>query len=129
MAECKNRTTAKIGHAKGRNLPREYWGEAINAAVHILNKTKTISVNDRTPYEAYYGKKPIISHLRVFGSDAFVHVHKDTQSKLDSHNRKGIFIEYNEESKAYNVNDPVKKHVLISRDVFKETNTRATVAI
>ena len=71
---------------------------------------------DKTPYEAYYGKKPIIATLRVFGSDAFVHVHIDTETKLDSHSRKGIFIGYSEESKAYRVYDLVKKHVLISRD-------------
>ena len=84
---------------KRRDLPQEYSGEAINAAVHILNGMKTIVVTSKAPYEAYYSKNPIINHLRVFGSDVFVHVHKDTQSKLDSHNKKGIFFDV--ESKVY----------------------------
>ena len=63
---------------KGRDLPWEYWGEAINMVVHILKRTKIVTISGKIPYEAYYGKKPIITHLQVFGFDAFVHVHKDT---------------------------------------------------
>ena len=66
---------------------------------------KTVAVDGTTPYEAYYGKKPVITHPRVFGFDAFVHVHKDTRTKLKSHSREGIFIRYSEESKAYKVYD------------------------
>ena len=31
-----------------------------------------------SPFEAWYQKKPDVSHLRVFGSLAFVHIHPDT---------------------------------------------------
>ena len=74
----KNKTAMEMGLAmlKGRDLPRKYSGEAINAAVHILNRTKTVIVNNKTPYEAYYGKKLVITHLIIFGPDAFVHVQK-----------------------------------------------------
>ena len=49
--------------------------------------------------------------------------------KLDFHIRKGIFIGYNE-SKAYKVYDPVKKQVLISRDVvFEESDPLAVEEI
>lgn len=65
-----------------------------------------------------------------FSSDTYVHVHKDTRTKLDSHSRKCIFIGYNEESKAYKVYNLVKKHVLINRDVvFKESDSQATKRI
>ena len=86
----------------------------------MLNRTKTAAVDDRTRYEAYYSKKAAISHLWIFGFGAYVHVHTDTRSKLDSHSRKGIFIGYNGKSKAYKVYDPVKKQVLINHDVVFE---------
>lgn len=72
----------------------------MNTAIHIRNRTMTAAVEGKTLYEVYYGKKPVITYLRIFGSDAYVHVHKDTHTKLDSHSRKCIFIGYSEESKA-----------------------------
>eukprot|EP00253_Pinus_taeda_P028323 PITA_28323 len=38
------------------------------------------------------GKKPSLSHLRVFGCDAYVHVPKEKRTKLDSKSEKCIFI-------------------------------------
>lgn len=49
------------------------------ATVHILNETKTVAVDGRSPYETYYRKKPTIARLQVLGFDAYVHVHKDTK--------------------------------------------------
>lgn len=83
-----------------------------------------------TPYEVYYGKKPFIAHLRIFGSYAYVHVHKDTRTKLDPRSRKCIFVGYSEESKAYKVYDPSRKQVIISKDVvFEETSLPAAPEI
>ena len=65
---------------RGRDLPWEYWGEAMNIVVHILSWTKTIAIKGKTLYEPYYGKKLTISHLWISGFDAYVHVHKDTRS-------------------------------------------------
>ena len=113
------RTTIEMGLAilRGKDLPWEYWSEAMNSAIHICNRIETVVVEGKTLYGAYYGKKLVITHSRIFGFDAYVHVHKDTHTKLDSHSRKCIFISYSEESKAYRV----KKQVMISRDVvFKE---------
>jgi hypothetical protein len=33
-------------------------------------------LDDKTPHEAWSGKKPILEHLIVFGCDAYVHVPK-----------------------------------------------------
>ena len=35
-----------------------------------------------TPYEMFYGKKPDVSHLRVYGCKAFAYVEKDQRDKL-----------------------------------------------
>jgi len=36
-----------------------------------------------TPEEAYSGKRPDISHLRIFGSPVYMHVMKDAKKKLE----------------------------------------------
>jgi hypothetical protein len=40
-------------------------------AVYILNRSPTKALNGRTPYEAWHGRKPTVSHLRVFGCLTF----------------------------------------------------------
>jgi transposase InsO family protein len=63
------------------------------SAVYILNRSLTKALNGRTPYEAWHGRKPAVSHLRVFGCFAFVkelgHV-----GKLDDRSTPGVFERY-----------------------------------
>ena len=37
---------------KRKNLPKAFWGEATNAAVYLLNKAPTKSLEGKMPYEA-----------------------------------------------------------------------------
>ena len=57
---------------KGKKLPLEPWGEVVTMCVHVLNSSATKSVRGKTPYECWYGRKPTVSHFRIFGS--LVHV-------------------------------------------------------
>jgi hypothetical protein len=43
---------------KAKNLPRYFWGEAVVAAVYLLNRSPTRAVEGMTPFEAWHGKKP-----------------------------------------------------------------------
>ncbi|KAF9470222.1 hypothetical protein BDN70DRAFT_766701, partial [Pholiota conissans] len=56
-------------------LPMTYWGEAALTASYLLNMTTTSTLPDgTTPFEAFYGRKPNVKHLRVFGVRCFAHV-------------------------------------------------------
>ena len=35
-------------------------------------------------YEVWHGRKPIVNHFRVFGSDTYAHIPKNERAKLDS---------------------------------------------
>ena len=50
-----------------RQIPNEFWGEAVSTAIYIINHTPTAAVHNITPEERYSGKKPNLSHLKVFG--------------------------------------------------------------
>ena len=65
------------------NLPSFLWGEAMNTAIYTLNRCLTKAVEGKTPYEAWTGKKPSISHIRVFGCDAYAFVHPEKRKKMD----------------------------------------------
>ncbi|MCO5591578.1 hypothetical protein L7F22_045565 [Adiantum nelumboides] len=68
-------------------------------------------------FQAYYGRKPTVSHFRVFGCSAFVHIPKEKRQKLDFKSRKLLFLGYSAESDAYRLYDPDTRTTTVSRDV------------
>jgi hypothetical protein len=44
-------------------MPAVFWGEAVVTVVYILNRSPTKALNGMTPYEAWHGRKPAVSHL------------------------------------------------------------------
>jgi hypothetical protein len=53
-----------------------------------------MAVHGMTPKKKFTGKKPNVSHLKVFGFIAYMHVPKEKRSKLDPKVKKYIFIGY-----------------------------------
>ena len=50
---------------KAKHLPNEYWVEAANCVVYILNKCPTKDVMNRVPKEAWSGRKQGVTHMSV----------------------------------------------------------------
>lgn len=48
----------------------------MNTAVFVLNRTSSSSLKDKSPYETWFGKKPLLDNFRVFGTGVFTHVLK-----------------------------------------------------
>nr|KYP40501.1 Retrovirus-related Pol polyprotein from transposon TNT 1-94 [Cajanus cajan] len=103
---------------KSKKLPKEFWAEAVACAVYLTNRSPTRSVSGKTPQEAWSGRKPGISHLRVFGSIAHVHVPDEKRSKLNDKSEKYIFIGYDANSKGYKLYNPDSKKTIISQNVM-----------
>jgi hypothetical protein len=80
----------------------------------VLNQSGTRTLEGVTPLEAWNKKKPNISHLKVFGCDAFVHILKQFFKKLESKSSKCTFIGYCQESKDYRQWDKTNKKMIIS---------------
>jgi hypothetical protein len=72
----------------------------------------------------FSGKKPEVSHLKIFGCPMFVHILKERKTKLDPLGKKGIFVRHCEISKAFRIYIPGYHHIEMSRDVtFDEDAT------
>eukprot|EP01018_Ginkgo_biloba_P003437 Gb_11909 [translate_table: standard] len=48
---------------KSKNLPNDYWAEAVATIVYILNRSPTKSVKNITPKEAWSGHNPSVTHF------------------------------------------------------------------
>ena len=126
VAERMNRTLMEsarsmLSHA---GLSNRYWAEAVATAAYIRNRIPTAAIKEgQTPYERWYGKKPNVSHLKVFGCMAFAHIPDGQRQKLDKKSEKLRFVGYSIHSKGYRLFDEKSQKVVIRRDVvFNETD-------
>ena len=82
------------------NLPNAFWREALQTAVHIINRSqiihsKVVSIPTQItqsgiPEEIWSDKSSSYDHLFIFGCEAFVHVRQELRNKLDAKSIKGI---------------------------------------
>ena len=107
---------------QARRLPNQFWAEAVATSVYLLNLSPIKAVMNRTPCEAWHGRKPYVSHLRVFGCVAYALKHPQTRQKLDEKSEKCIFICYCTQSKAYKLYNLVSEKILVRRDVIFNEN-------
>lgn len=118
-AERENRTVVESArtmlHAK--EMPLKLWAEAVNTAVYILNRASAKSGKEKTPYESWYHKRPDLSHIRIFGSEAYAHINKQFRRKLDKKANKLILVGYQADSSNYRLWDSKTGKIIISRDV------------
>ncbi|KAF3667798.1 putative ribonuclease H protein-like, partial [Capsicum annuum] len=101
-----------------KNLPKKFWAEATNTSVFLQNRLPTKAVRGRTPFEAWYGFKPLLNFLKVFGCHCFSYVSQVKRDKLDKKFVPGIFIGYSAVSKAYKFFQPQTENIIVSRDVY-----------
>ncbi|KAJ3693375.1 hypothetical protein LUZ60_008855 [Juncus effusus] len=119
VAERKNRTILEMVRSmlKGKDMPKEFWAEAVQCAVYVQNRCPHAMLGEKTPQETWSGQKPTVSHFKVFGSVAYAHIPDQRRTKLDDKNKKFVFIGYDEKTKVYKLIDPIERKVMVRRDV------------
>ena len=86
------------------NISEAYWAEAVNTACYTQNRALINKNLDKTPYEVYKGRKPNISHLRIFGCKCYVlNNGKEQLRAFQAKADEGIFLGYSATSKAVRV--------------------------
>ena len=85
-------------------------------AAYLKNRSTTSALNeDTTLYEQWYGRKPDLSHLRVFGCVAYA----DSDKKAE----KLRFVGYCKNSKGYRLFDETTQTIKKRRDVMFNEST------
>jgi hypothetical protein len=120
--ERSNQTVVAMARSmmKSKGMLGRFWGEAVSTAVYLLNRAPTKSVVGMTSYEAWYGRKPSVDHLRTFGCVAHVKMVAGHTSKLADRSTPMVMIGYEAGTKAYRAYNPVNKKLVVTRDVFFE---------
>lgn len=92
-------------------------GEATNTVLYVQNRSPHQALDFKTSKEVFSGKKPDVSHFRIFGVFVCFHVPKEKRNKLHASSKKGTFVDYSETSKAYRIYGLGQREVEISHDV------------
>ncbi|KAL7550176.1 hypothetical protein ACHAWF_013416 [Thalassiosira exigua] len=77
----------------GSGMPAKYWSAALLHACYLHNR-RVHQRTKKTPFEAWNGQHPDLTHLKLFGSRVCVKQTGDRRAKLDRHDFAGIFLGY-----------------------------------
>jgi hypothetical protein len=107
--------------------PKILWNEALRPACTVRNVASCGAGRAKTLYEQFWGRKPDISMLRVWGCTAFAQEPSEIRKKLYPKSTKGKLVGYSRNKKAWRVlvePDYGEHYIVESRDcVFNEGET------
>lgn len=100
------------------NLPIGFWGECVLAVAYLINRTPSLLLDGKSPYEVVYNKPPDYSHIRIFGSLCYAHNQGRGGDKFSSKSWKCVFMGYPYGKKGWKLYDLTTKKFFVSRDVI-----------
>lgn len=110
-----------------RSLPSKLWAEAINCASYIQNRSPHKSVIGKTPFEAWSGMQPEVTHFQIFRSCAWARIPAEKRKSLERQSKECIFVGYLDGVKGYRLLDLSIETLLIDRSVcFDESPMHAS---
>ena len=98
VAERFNRTVGEGTRTllTSSGLGQGWWAHAMHSFLHVRNRT-VIGKHGKTPFEAFWGRKPDVSNLRAFGCDAYLQIHDNRRRKFDVKSSKLTMVGYADE--------------------------------
>lgn len=118
VAERANRTLVEMARSMiiHSGVNESLWGEAVRTAAYLRNRSETRSLKSQTPFELWTGKKPSISHLKIFGCKPIA-LNKKHAGKFKPKGIECMMIGYSTTAKAYRLMRIGSNQVIESRDV------------
>ena len=99
-------------------LPLQFWVDVVDAAVYLINRGPSSSLDGGILEEAWTGKKVKYSFLKTFGCEAFSHINKANRTKLEAKSKKCTFIGYGVNDFSYRLYDYENLKIIRSRNVI-----------
>ena len=103
VVERKNRALKEmdICMLEDKCLSPKICYDAINYAAYVQNKFPHKELEEKTPFEAWSGHKPNVSHFRVFGSKAWDRIPLEKRNKLQLKIKDSLIVGIFEYAKGY----------------------------
>jgi hypothetical protein len=119
VVERKNRTICEATKAMmfDQDLPNSLWVEATSTVMYIQNRCPHAILKKKTPEEVFSGITPEVGNLWIFGCLVYIHAPKEKRTKMEPSSKKGVFVGYSENSKAYRIYVPGQRQIEVRRGV------------
>ncbi|KAG7563712.1 Ribonuclease H-like superfamily [Arabidopsis suecica] len=99
-------------------LPTKFWGESIQAATHLINRTPSSLLKGKTPYQVLFQKSPSYDDIRIFGCLCYAKLVRRSNDKFEDRSARCMFLGYPFGKKGWLVMDLQTEKVFVSRDVI-----------
>lgn len=98
------------------SMPLRFWVQACKTAVFLTNRTITTSLSDnRSPFEAWHFRKPLVDHLKVFGCLSYALIRKELRgSKFNPVSSPGVLMGFDEDNFKFHIYDLASEKVIIT---------------
>lgn len=100
-----------------QNLNVNFWAEALNYSIYILNRTGTSSIVGKTPYELWYDRQIHFNFYHEFGARVLTYIPKHMRLKFDKKAKQMFFVGIPENTKGYRVYDNDTSKITIVRNI------------
>ena len=114
-----NRTLVELARTMltAAKLPEFLWEPAVQHAAYLRNLAFTRARPEITPYQAWHGTKPNVTHLREFGAPVWVlHQGPHIRRKMLPKSEHRAYIGYDDGSKAIKYYNAATRNILTSRN-------------
>ena len=103
-------------------LSTDWWEYALRHVTWVKNRIYSSALSSPiTPYQAWFGKKPDISMLRVFGCMAIYHVATERRQGWDTPGEWGVFLGMAARMKGWLFYNPLTHAIVASNNaIFRE---------
>ncbi|MBW0478758.1 hypothetical protein O181_018473 [Austropuccinia psidii MF-1] len=102
-------------------VDKSFWAKAVRTFTYLENITPKKSLNYSTPYYKWFKRLPTYQHLQPFGC-LFYYLNNQPQDKFSEKGSEGLFLEYKEGHRAYQILDRWTEPQITSGDLIV-TNT------
>nr|GFB14254.1 hypothetical protein [Tanacetum cinerariifolium] len=92
-------------------LPVTFWAEAVNTSCYVQNRVLVNKSHNKTPYELFNGRTPIIGFLKPFRCHVMILNTLDNLGKFEAKRDEGYFLGYSMCSKAFRIFNKITKRV------------------
>ncbi|GKB50851.1 putative ribonuclease H-like domain-containing protein, partial [Tanacetum coccineum] len=105
VAERRNRTLIEAARTMlaDSKLPTTFWAEAVNTACYVQNRVLVVKPHNKTPYELFRGRTPVLSFMGPFGCHVTILNTLYYLGKFEGKSDEGFFVGYSLNSKAFRV--------------------------
>ncbi|GJS41620.1 putative ribonuclease H-like domain-containing protein [Tanacetum coccineum] len=105
VAERRNRTLIEATRTMLANskLPTTFWAEVVNTSCYVQNMVLVVEPHNKTPYELFRSRTPVLSFMLPFGCYVTIFNTLDYLGKFDKKSDEGFLVGYLMNSKAFRV--------------------------